>query len=218
MNSILLIERSGSHHNGLVELAREAFPNASLIRTRSIPQAIAKLEQKSFDLILLECPFGNDHAVEFLLQSRARSPQTPCIVISDNVDERHLLQCLRAGAQGYLHKREDKLPDYLRRILNGEPPLTPSVTRQLIHFFNTDMGREDKPMDTGYHKITKRECEILILVAKGMSRGQIGEALGLSPNTVATHIKSIYRKLNITSKSEATLRAFKLGLLEAGHP
>ena len=116
-----------------------------------------------------------------------------------------------AGAQGYLLKEQprEQFVAGLQGILRGEPPLSPAIARRMItHFNSTGLAASG-----GDVALTARETEVLRLVAKGLTRGEIADQLALSRHTVVDYIKSLYRKLNVSSSAEAAVEATRRGLV-----
>jgi DNA-binding NarL/FixJ family response regulator len=124
-------------------------------------------------------------------------------------DDEHLFSALKAGAKGYLLKAQtaEEFTQSLRGILNGEPAISPVIARKLISHFNQSIVSSDSD------GLSNREAEILALTAKGFTRVEVSDYLEIRPNTVASHLKAVYRKLDVTNRAEATLEALRLGLL-----
>lgn len=144
---------------------------------------------------------------------RDHPPRPACAVVVASIfdDDDNLFQALQAGAQGYLLK--DQSTDWLARQLQGmaegQLPLSPAVARRLLRHFR------QPPAATGddLAELSPREREVLGLLAQGVHIADIGKALAISRHTVGDHVKSIYRKLNISSRAEAALRARSMGLI-----
>lgn len=124
-------------------------------------------------------------------------------------DDQHLFAALHAGASGYLLKDMPaaQFIAQLRALERGEPPLSPAIARRMIQHFNQQSAQP--PND-----LTPREEEVLRLIAKGYTLNQVAELLALSPHTVSGYIKTLYRKLDIRTRAEATLEATRLGLVQ----
>ena len=125
-------------------------------------------------------------------------------------DDTHVFEAIAAGARGYLLKDEeaDQLVSLLQRIERGEPPLAPSIAhRMLAHFRAAPAPKQD---DAG---LTARETETLSLIAKGLTIAEAAARMGLKPQTVASYVKTIYEKLNVSTRAEATLAAVRRGLV-----
>lgn len=209
MKKILILEDFADSRAWLCDLIREAFGEVEIKEAATVAQARHLLEENAFDLALIDLNLPDGSGLEVINAIRRQTPATYCVVATIFDDDQHLLQALQAGAHGYLLKEQPKeqLLTNLQGILNGEPPLSPQVARRIIRYFHTPAEEQH------FNELSKREVEILTLVAKGYNRNEIAEALSISAYTVASHVRSIYKKLDISSKSEATLEAIRLGLI-----
>jgi len=135
-------------------------------------------------------------------------PATRTIVLSMHGTGAYVLQALRAGAAGYLLKDEsiERLAELLRQTMQGKPPLSAPIATRLLGYFH----EPDVPATTS---LTQREQEVLTLLAKGLTIGDVARALEITPNTAASYTKSLYRKLEVTNRAEATLEATRRGLI-----
>ena len=135
-------------------------------------------------------------------------PAPVIVVASIHDDDRHLFPALQAGAQGYLLKDQpmDQLAANLRGILSGNPPLSPAIARRLLGFF--------KDAAPGGESLTAREREALGLLAKGMKISEMAAAMGITRHTASDYVKNVYRKLNVSSRAQATLHAVRMGLIQ----
>jgi DNA-binding NarL/FixJ family response regulator len=130
-------------------------------------------------------------------------------------DEPHVVGALEAGALGYLLK--DGTPEYIGAsivdMLAGGSPISPAIARHLLRRF-----RGDAPARAGEAEsvppLSEREGEVLRLIVKGFTYAEIAELLGVSAHTVTTHVRGIYRKLEVHSRSEAVYEALQLGLVK----
>ena len=187
-----------------------------------------------FKLILvdLELPDGNGMD---LLGELSHYPATK-IVTTLYSDDDHLFPALQRGADGYLLKEDrfEVLVEELQKIVRGQPPLSPAIARRLLtHFRHGNGGDEgapgaaftsqgafttsrpvplmDKPLD--HERLTPRESEVLTYLSKGFTIKEIASLMGIKWFTVNDHIKSIYKKLNVSSRAEAAVLASKQGLV-----
>ena len=187
-----------------------------------------------FKLIMvdLELPDGNGMD---LLAELARYPATK-IVTTLYSDDDHLFPALQCGADGYLLKEDrfEVLVEELQKIVRGQPPLSPAIARRLLTHFRhgheghggaADSGLTapgafinsrpiplvDKPVD--HERLTPREIEVLTYLSKGFTIKEIANLMGIKWFTVNDHIKSIYKKLNVSSRAEAAVLASKQGLV-----
>lgn len=136
------------------------------------------------------------------------------ILTTFDLDE-YVYQSLQAGASGFLLKRTpaDELVHGIRVVAEGDALLEPSITRRLLEAFAT--GGPASADDTkALAELTDREREVLGLIARGMSNGEIAAELYLSEGTVKTHVKRIFSKLGVRDRAQAVVFAYEVGLVE----
>jgi len=155
-------------------------------------------------LVDLGLPDGN--GADFIHEIVTRCPGALVVVTTVFDDDESLMEALAAGAQGYLLKDQDGpgIAHRLAMIDHGEVPISPAIARRLLQRF-----RADEPSNAA---LSPRETEVLRLIGRGLKSAEVAGVLSISPQTVTTHVKTIYRKLEITSRAEAALEARKRGL------
>ena len=211
MHNVLLLEDHPETREWLSEILRSAFVAIQVFEAASLAQASKLLTENNFDLALVDLNLPDGSGADFISELKSQSPETYAVVATIFDDDEHLFPALEAGAEGYLLKdlESDEFIESLKGILTGEPPISPSIARKLISHFNKP-AKSINPES----ELSKREAEILSLVAKGLNRKDVAEQLYISTNTVASHLKKIYSKLNVSSRAEATLEALRLGLVK----
>ena len=226
MQTILILEDFADTRAWLCEVLHEAFTDINITEAATIQQAKNILEKQKFDLALIDINLPDGNGIDIVKDISATSPTTYCVVATIFDDDQHLFSALQAGAQGYLLKEQPKKQfiKNLSGLLHGEPPLSPPIARKILrHFQSSGQAHPIEEMPTKVQaparsnntlQLSGREQEILTLVAKGYKRNEIGPMLDISPHTVATHLKTIYSKLNVTSRAEATMEALRMGLVE----
>ena len=139
------------------------------------------------------------------------------MVITMYEDEQHVIRSLEAGASGYLLKDSlrDEIVQHVLELKAGGAPMTPAIARYLLKRFRADPQTPPKSTPPHDAQLTQRELEMLGLLAKGFSYGEVARLSGISVHTVHAHIKHIYAKLQVNSRSEAVFEATQLGLLDA---
>jgi len=185
-----------------------------------------------FKLILVDLELPDGNGME-LLAELVHYPATK-IVTTLYSDDDHLFPALQRGADGYLLKEDrfEVLVEELQKIVRGQPPLSPAIARRLLtHFRQGPAG--DAPPDSGFmnatgfttsrpvpiekqpdhERLTPRESEVLTYLSKGFTIKEIASLMGIKWFTVNDHIKSIYKKLNVSSRAEAAVLASKQGLV-----
>lgn len=190
----------------------------------------------AFKLVMVDLELPDGNGLE-LLTELGQYPATK-IVTTLYSDDDHLFPALQCGADGYLLKEDrfEVLVEELQKIVRGQPPLSPAIARRLLSHFRlgdnssagsglTDSGfspldspasrpipldRRDPP---DHERLTPRETEVLTYLSKGFTIKEIASLMGIKWFTVNDHIKSIYKKLNVSSRAEAAVLASKHGLV-----
>lgn len=190
------------------------FPGIVLQARATLAGALALLRngfRPQLAIVDLGLPDGS--GLDLLRALPAVAPGCIAVVATIYADDGHLFPALRAGAAGYLLKDEpaERFEAALRGIVDGEPPLSPSIARRVLRTF-----AEAPPAVAGADEdahLTPRERETLMLIGKGYKLPEVATALGVTRASAATYIKTIYRKLAISSRAEAALVASRLGLV-----
>lgn len=210
LREILIVEDHPDAQELLGGIVREAFPQAKVSAAATAAEALALARSRPWDLALVDLHLPDGNGIDVIATLNAGCPQARIVVSSIYGDDGHLFPALQAGAHGYLLKDEprDALLRQLTGMIDGVPPLSPAIARKLIHHFQAPALKA--PAE---HRLSVREQEALALLARGVSVKSLAQTMGISPHTASDYVKSIYRKLNITSRAEAALKANQLGLL-----
>lgn len=234
---VLILEDNPVARSFLCRVVRESFSDTHHIAEagdleaarRLIREAPAAADPYKLILVDLELPDGNGME---LLAELSRYPATK-IVTTLYSDDEHLFPALQRGADGYLLKEDrfEVLVEELQKIVRGQPPLSPAIARRLLSHFrqgdarNSDSGflntgafqaSRPAPLESGpaeTERLTPRETEVLTYLSKGFTIKEIASLMGIKWFTVNDHIKSIYKKLNVSSRAEAAVLASKQGLV-----
>jgi DNA-binding NarL/FixJ family response regulator len=143
--------------------------------------------------------------------------QTRVIILTTFEQDDYVFQSLRAGASGFLLKRTrpEHLVDAVRVVDRGDSLLSPSVTTRLISHF-VDQPRSDATQSVEVERLTDRERSVLVEMARGLSNTEIADRLFVGEQTVKTHIKHIFTKLDLRDRAQAVVFAYEHGLVRAG--
>jgi DNA-binding NarL/FixJ family response regulator len=158
------------------------------------------------DVALVDLRLPGMSGQELISIAKAAWPGIELVVLTGFADDDSIYEALRAGATGYLLKDAgpEEIAAAIDEVCDGGAPMSPGIARRVLAGFHAP--REGPEPD-----LTKRERQVLDLLTRGASYPLIGQGLGISTNTVQTHIRSIYRKLQVSTKSEATLVAVRRG-------
>jgi DNA-binding NarL/FixJ family response regulator len=172
------------------------------------------------DVLLVDLGLPDGSGFEVIEWCRQLAPGTEIMVITMFGDEANMIRAFEAGAHGYLLKdgTEDDLPRHVLQLHAGGSPMSPIIARQLL----TRMAPNPAPPAASAiqapgavgHSLSPREMEVLALVSRGYTYPELTRLLGISLTTIQTHVRSIYSKLAVHSKTEAVFEARQLGLLD----
>ena len=169
-----------------------------------VDDVTAQVKELEPDVILMDIDMPGMNGIEAVKQIRSFNQQVQIIMLTVFDDNRHVLDAICAGASGYLLKKyiSDHLTDAITQVLQGEAPMSPGIARMVVQ----GMQQLPKPAVANYN-LTNREKEILHVLSKGNSYKLIAAGLAISIDTVRTHIKNIYEKLQVHSQTEAVSKA-----------
>lgn len=181
----------------------------------TVAEAIDGLEREPVDLLLTDLGLPDGSGLSIIHHCRRVLPQADIMVITMSSDESQVLACIEAGASGYVLKEAGHV-DIVRALLDlraGGSPISPVIARKVLARMRNARTSDD---DSGWNELsalTRRESAILELISRGGSFSKVAAALSLSVSTVQTHVKRIYGKLSVHSRSEAVYEAHRRGLL-----
>jgi DNA-binding NarL/FixJ family response regulator len=190
-----------------------AHPRLRLIGQYSSGEdALEGLRTIAPDVLLVDLGLGRVSGLEVIRSVARTHPQCDILVITVFGDEEHVLAALQAGARGYLLKGDSahEIAGDIEQLSNGGSPLSPIIARQVLKRLQTSPAASpggDAPTDISEDVLTEREREILRTIARGFTYAETAGLLKISTETVHTHLKRIYRKLAVNSKTEAVFEA-----------
>lgn len=176
----------------------------------------ALLDAQPPDVMLVDLGLPDIDGVELIRHAARHHPGCDALVVTMFADEHHVMTSLEAGATGYLLKDAsvERIAAAIHELRAGGSPISPGIARRVLQRFRVaPVAPVPPPPVAPASPLSERETEILRLVAKGFSFDTVGEVLGISPHTVVTHVKKIYRKLAVHSRGEAVYEASQMGLL-----
>lgn len=209
MQHCLIIEDLAECRSWLSDIVIAAFPACEIEEAPDLKYGLAAAEKAFFDLALIDLALPDGFGLDALRHFKRRSPETVCVIVTVMGQDAHIVAALSAGAQGYLLKEQPAalLSRQLANLAVGIPALSPSIARRIMEHF-----QRTGPADLEASLLTEREQQTLTLIARGLRNGEVAKQLGVAQSTVASHVKSIYRKLSISSRAEASWHATRLGL------
>jgi DNA-binding NarL/FixJ family response regulator len=176
----------------------------------SMEDALPTLERAPPDILLSDIGLPGMSGIEGVRRLRERAPDVQVLILTVHADDTHVFEAVCAGASGYLLKDTPpaRLVEAIRELHAGGAPMSPEIARKVVDTFSR-VAPPRKPE----HALSPRELELLELFAAGHGYKTAARQLDLSIDTVRFHVRNVYAKLHVHSKSEAVIRALKLGLV-----
>lgn len=212
---VLLVEDLPSNKIWLGNVVKSAFKHYELVEVSSLKAGKAALKSHNFKFALIDLGLPDGSGLSLIEKIAVDFPGTIPIVVSMFNDADTVFSAIKAGAQGYLLKDQPQqaLVAKLQGAVKGDPPLSPAIARKMLRYFSTSKPAQEIAISVS---LTPREEDVLVLVARGLSRSEIAETLILSKHTVARYIKDLYKKIGVNSRAEAAVLACQIGLIRMG--
>ena len=197
---------------------QDALADAGFLVTAAMTlgEARASLASAAPRVLLTDLQLPDGHGVELIRETRQRFPETEIMVVSALGDEETVISAITVGATGYILK--DAFPADIaatvRDLVAGHSPISASIARFIVRRAQAANAEPPPGPPLNTAKLTPREIDILWGIAKGFSYAEIASHLGMSRQTVPSHIKSIYRKLEVHTRGEAVFEALQQGLIK----
>lgn len=173
---------------------------------RTMEGALAGIDATAPDVILTDIGLPGMNGIEGTRILNERFPAVPILVLSVYGDDENVFDAICAGASGYLLKSTPPalLLSAIREVVDGGAPMSPEVARRVVTLF-----RDFRPPERASYHLTPQETELLKLMVDGHHYKTAAHELGISTNTVSFHLKHIYQKLQVHSKTEAVAKALR---------
>jgi two-component system, NarL family, response regulator LiaR len=176
-------------------------------------EAVELAKKLKPEIIIMDVSMPRLNGIEATRQIKAIYPNIAILPLTGYDDDEYVFALLEAGAAGYLLKDSsgEELIEAIRQVMTGEPVLHPKIMKKVLNRLRSPV--EEQAAQTAGEVLSDRETEVLRLAAQGMSNMEIADSLTLSVRTVQTHLRSIFNKLGVGSRSEAIVFGLKKGWL-----
>lgn len=184
-----------------------ADENIVCVLTASVTEALENLHQFQIDIILLDLGLPDGTGLTVIEAAVKLKPSPEILVLSSCKDEASVVAAISAGAGGYIVKDSsgDDLLETVSLLMQGYSPLSPSIARFILRSLRTKEYTEATSLDVDYN-MTTREKLVLTEISRGSSYKKIAQSLNISEASVQSHVKQVYRKLGVNSRSQAMLK------------
>ena len=210
MASVLIADDHALIRNGLKQLLAEDHAIKEVDEARSGRETIDKLQERRWDLLILDINMPDRSGIDILRQVRATHPHTSVLVLSGFPEKQYAMNVLRAGASGYLNKEmaPEELMAAVRSVLQGRRYVSSALAEILVNGLDDD---QDKPM---HSRLSEREFQIFCKLAAGQSVSDIANELCISVKTVSTYRARVLEKMNFTTNADLTAYALRNQLIQ----
>jgi len=213
---IILIEDNPEYRRAL-SMAMEHSPGFEMVeKFGTAEQALADLRasglSKRVDVILLDLGLPKMQGLESIPWLQKFAPEARIIVLTQSDKKEDVIKAIRMGVAGYLLKSTsmEGIREGISEVIQGGASIDPEVA---IYLLKQIREPDSKIIEEPERQLSKRELEVLDCISKGLARKEIGRKLGISENTVVSHIRHIYDKLNVPNAPSAISSAYEAGIL-----
>jgi DNA-binding NarL/FixJ family response regulator len=214
--SVLIVEDEAHVRRHLAQAveARAGLALAGAVATCA--EARERIAARAPDVLLVDIGLPDGSGIELIRELRAREPEALAMVVTVFGDEKSVIEAIEAGASGYLLKGNDArdVGSAIADLIEGGSPISPAIARYLLRRLQAPLAAAAESAAGSVPELSTREKEVLRLVAKGFSYAEIADLLAISAHTVTSHVRSVYRKLEVGSRGAAVYEAVQLGLIK----
>ena len=222
---VLLVDDQPLFRRALATLISAQFDMTVVGEGENGRDALEKVRALHPDIVVMDVNMPNASGVDGVNAIRGAGFATPIVMLTVSEDDDDLFESIKAGANGYLLKnvRPEELFEDLRGVMRGEAPIAPAVASKLLEALRTggipSRGGGGVPVSApGENALTRRESEILQLVANGLSNKEIANELTITEGTVKNHVHNSLEKLHLTNRVQAAAYAVRQGLTSSDNP
>jgi len=201
MLNIAIIEDNPQYRTA-ISIILQLNENYRLIhKLENANEMMGRFELEKPDVVLMDIDMPDMNGIEAVWEIKKHWPEIKILMLTVFEDDDKIFGAIKAGANGYLLKKDSpqKILDAIEAVVKGESPMNGMIAAKVLDYFQK---QQKKNIDLEQSSLTEREKEILQLLIKGNSYKEIAAALFISVETLNSHIKNIYRKLNVHSRSE----------------
>jgi len=207
---VAIIEDQREFREGLASLIHGSEGYCCTQRFGSMEEALDAMGRDLPDVVLVDIGLPGLSGIEGTRLLNQRYPELPVLILTVYNDDERIFAAICAGACGYLLKKTPaaRILQHIREVSDGGAPMSPEVARRVLQVF-----RQFRPPHEARYQLTAQEQRLLGLLGEGHQYKTAAVELGITVNTVSSHMRHIYEKLQVHSKSEAVAKALRQGLI-----
>lgn len=203
MTRVAIVEDNKTIRESLVEFVHTDPECQCVCTCATAEEALKTIPKQQTEIVLMDIQLPDVSGIECTLQLKQLLPSVHIIMVTVYEDTERIFKALRAGACGYLLKRctPEELVSALREVRQGGAPMSREIARKVIASFREPLTAAEEVED-----LSPRELEILELLVQGFANKEIASRVGVSDGTVRWHLRHVYHKLHVRSRTEAALK------------
>ena len=207
--SVLIADDHSLIRQGLKQILELENDIVVVAQASNGSEAIQLAREYKPDVILMDINMPGINGLQAIMEIKNEKIPSRIIVLTIHEDREYLFKTLQMGAEGYVLKDAEPkvLLEAIRNVNSGKSYIQPNMTMELVREFNRVTLHEKEKHDD--NNLTSREIEVLGLIAEGMINKEIAKHLYISEKTVKNHVSNIFRKLNVSDRTQAAIYAFK---------
>ena len=207
---ILLVDDHALVRQGLKFILADHFKNASFGEARNANEALARVTNQKWDVVVLDITMPGRSGWEVLRDIKKLRPKLPVLVLSMHPEDQFAVRMLKGGAAGYLTKESagDELTGAINKVIAGGRYVSPSLAERMASYLDIDVQKAP------HERLSDREFLILRMIASGKQVGQIARELSLSVQTISTYRARILEKMRMKNNAEITRYAIERNLVD----
>ena len=206
MIDVAIVEDNAALGNGLRKIVESAADFRCVGLWTTAEDALRKIDAFRPQVVLMDINLPGMSGIEATSRIKHHLPEIQVIMVTVYRDHDQIFAALKAGASGYLLKRStpEEVRQAIRDVCSGGAPMSAEIARRVVEAFH--QPARSAIADSDDMKLSKRETEILEHLTKGLANKEIGDRLGISVETVRVHLRRIYEKLHVHSRTEAAMK------------
>jgi two-component system, NarL family, response regulator DegU len=210
--SVMIADDHSMVRQGLKQILELEDDIAVVAQAANGEEAVRLAREHKPDVILMDINMPGTNGLQAIKELKQDKHPYKVIVLTIHQDREYLFKTLQMGSEGYVLKDAEPsvLIEAIRNVFRGQSYIQPNMTRELVKEFNRVTLHEKDKQDE--NNLTSREIEVLDLIAEGMINKEIAKQLYISEKTVKNHVSNIFKKLNVSDRTQAAIYAFKHNL------
>lgn len=215
MIKVMIADDHSLMRKGLEQILELEDDIEVIAQARDGEEAVKKGLSTNPDIILMDINMPVKNGLQAIKELKESGCTSRIIVLTIHDDREYLLKSVKAGASGYVMKdaESDLLIEAIRDVYKGKTYVQPSITTDIIREWDNDSS-SNKSKKQGKNSLTQREIEVLLLIAEGKNNREIAEELFISDKTVKNHVSNIFKKIDVSDRTQAAVYVLKKPLIQ----